>query len=208
MSKASGFTLTLTSMAKHIDHISHSEYLEIRRISSVCHFLTRKATVQLVCSFVLSRLDYCNSSLIDITSGQMYRLQKNQNHATKVVFRKSKHEHVIPLLKKLHWLPVKERILFKLATFALRIFDGTLPPYLSSCLSVYTPSRTLRFSSDEKTLSSAKWKLKGFRHRSFSVQAPLVWNNLPPHIRHSCSLSQFKTSLKTFLFNSAFSELP
>ncbi|WP_419585632.1 hypothetical protein, partial [Thiolapillus sp.] len=166
------------------------------------------ATVPLMCSFVLSRLDYCNSLLIDITSDQMYRLQKIQNHAAKVLLRKSKHEHVTPLLKKLHWLPVKERILFKIATFAFRFFDGTLPPYLSSCLSVYTPSRTLRSSSDEKTLSCAKWKLKGFGHRSFSVQAPLVWNSLPPHIRHSCSLSQFKTSLKTFLFTSAFSELP
>ena len=60
----------------------------------------------------------------------------------------------------------------------------------------------------KKTLSCAKWKLKGFGHRSFSVQAPLVWNSLPPHVRHSCFLSQFKTSLKTFLFTSAFSELP
>ena len=101
------------SMAKHIDHIRHSAYLEIRRISSVRHLLTRKATVQLMCSFVLSRLDYCNSSLIDITSDQMYHLQKIQNQAAKVVFRKSKHEHVTPLLKKLHWLPVKERILLK-----------------------------------------------------------------------------------------------
>ena len=138
----------------------------------------------------------------------MYRLQKLQNYAAKVVFGKSKHEHVTPLLKKLHWLPVKEWILFNIATFAFRFFDGTLPPFLSSCLSVYTPSHTLRSSSDEKTLSSAKWKLNGFGHRSFSVQAPLVWNSLPPHIRHSCSLSQFKTSLKKFLFTSAFSELP
>ena len=60
----------------------------------------------------------------------------------------------------------------------------------------------------KKTLSCPKWKLTGFGHRSFSVQAPLVWNSLPPNIRHSSSLSQFKTSLKTFLFTSAFSELP
>ena len=94
------------------------------------------------------------------------------------------------------------------ASFAFRFFDGTLPPYLSSCLSVYTPSRTLRSSSDEKIYNSrARWKLKGFGRRSFSVQTPLVWNDPPPHIRHSSSLSQFKTSLKTFLFISAFSEL-
>ena len=49
------------SVAKHIDHISRSVYLEIRRISSVRHLLMRKATFQLMCSFVLSRLDYCNS---------------------------------------------------------------------------------------------------------------------------------------------------
>ena len=75
-------------MAKLTDHINRSAYLEIKRISSVRHLLTRKATVQLMCSFFLSRLDYCNSLLIDITSDQMYRLQKIQNHAAQVVFRK------------------------------------------------------------------------------------------------------------------------
>ena len=88
------------SMAKHIDHISRSVYLEIRRISSVRHLLMRKATFQLMCSFVLSRLDYRNSLLIDITSDQMSCFQRIQNHAAKVVFCKSKQEHVTPLLKK------------------------------------------------------------------------------------------------------------
>ena len=59
-----------------------SAYLEIRRISSVCHPLMRKATVQLMSSFIPSCLDYCNSSLTDITSDQMYGLKKkNLNHA-------------------------------------------------------------------------------------------------------------------------------
>ena len=129
-------TLTL---AKYIDHISRAAFIEIRRISSIRHLLTRKATVQLMCSFVLNRLDYCNSLLIDITSDQVYDLPKNQNHAAKVVFRKSRHECVKPLLKKIHWIPVKETILFKIDTFAFRFFGDTLLPYLSSCPSVYTP---------------------------------------------------------------------
>ena len=54
------------SMAKHIDHISRSVYFEIRRISSIRHLLTTKATAQLMCSLVLSRLDCCNSLLVDI----------------------------------------------------------------------------------------------------------------------------------------------
>ena len=60
---------------------------------------------------------------------------------------------------------MKERILFKIATFAFRFSDGTLPPYLSSCLSVYTPSRTIRFSSDLKI------KIK----KIFRVEIPGLW---------------------------------
>ena len=59
---------------------------------------------------------------------------------------------------------VKKRILLKIATFAFRFLGGTLPPYLSSCLSVYTLFRTLRSSSAEKKqqLFCVKRKLKGF----------------------------------------------
>ena len=108
---------TTLSMVKHTDHISHSAYhshleIRIRRVNSIRHLLTTKSTTQLMCSFVLSRLDCCNSLLIDIN-----RLQKVQNHAAKVVSHKSRHEHVRALLKALHWLPVKERIILKIATF-------------------------------------------------------------------------------------------
>ena len=74
MSKVSGFTLTLPCKA-YWPH-QCSAYLEIRRISSVCHLLTRKDTVLLMCSCVLSRLEYCNSLLINVNSDQMYRLRK------------------------------------------------------------------------------------------------------------------------------------
>ena len=83
-------------------------------------------------------------------------------------FRKGRHEHVRPLLKALHWLPVKERIILKTAAFAFLFFDGTLPPFLSpSCLSVHTPPRTLRFSP--KGLSGARWNLKGFAQTDRSL---------------------------------------
>ena len=57
---------------------------------------------------------------------------------------KSRHEHTGPLFKALHWLTIT------IAMFVFPFFDSTLPPYLSSCPSVYTPSRTLRSSSDGK----------------------------------------------------------
>ena len=86
------FDVTL-SVAKHIDHISLSVYLETRRNSSVHHLLTRKAIVQLMCSFILSCLDYCilyslTSLLIKFTVIKLTALKKVQNHAAKVVFHK------------------------------------------------------------------------------------------------------------------------
>ena len=92
------------SVVKHIYHISRLAILEIRRIRSVRHLLTTKATAQLMCSFVLSRWDYCTSLLIDINRDQMYRMQNVQTNAAKAVFRKSRHEHVRPLIKALHGL--------------------------------------------------------------------------------------------------------
>ena len=131
---------TMLSMVKRTDHIHRSVYLEVRRISSIRHLLAIKATAQLMCSIVLSYLDYCKSLLIDITSDQAYHIQEIQNHAAEVVFRKTRDQHIKPLFEKLHWLPVRERTLFKKTTFAFRFSYGILPPHLSSCLSVYTLS--------------------------------------------------------------------
>ena len=66
------------------------------------------------------------------------------------------------------------------SVFYIFIFNDTLPLYLSSCLSAYTPSCTLCSSSDDKTLSCASWDLKGFGYRSFSVQKlPLSGTTFP-----------------------------
>ena len=59
------YTDATLSMVKHIDNISRSADM-IRKISSICHLLTLKATTQLMSSFNLSRFDNCKSLLIDI----------------------------------------------------------------------------------------------------------------------------------------------
>ena len=113
-------------------------------------------------SFVLSRLDYCQSLLIGSNCDQMYRLKEVHNQAAKGLFHKYRHEHVRPLIKAVHWLPVKERIIFEIVSFVSYFFDGTLPPYLSSFISMQTSSHTLRFSSDfKKSVSCARWELNG-----------------------------------------------
>ena len=190
-------------MCGHISSVCRSACLGLRRIGSLRPFLTVEAAAELARSRILSRIDYCSSLLAGITSEQIAGLQKVQNHRARLTFRKKRHDHVTPLLKKLHWLPVSERIVFKLATLSFCYFDGTLPPYHSCCLCSYSYSRSLR-SSSQKILTVPRVNLKSALARSFRYQAPLVWNSGPLKIHFCSSSSFFKSRLKTHLFLSAF----
>ena len=158
----------------------------------------------MVITKVLSRIDYCNSIYYGITDEQLHRLQRIQNAAARLVLAKKKRDHITPLLQQLHWLPVKARCRYKLATLAYRFFDGSLAPSLAENLQQYTPSRNLR-SAKDKLLKTPRYNLKTAGGRSFAVAAPKIWNTLPPEIRHADSLASFKSKLKTHLFKSFLS---
>ena len=191
------------SMKNQVSNLCRVTYLEMRRIALMRPYLSQKATAQLVVSFIFSRLDYCNSILAGLPSCLTDRLQKIQNNAARLVLQKSKRDHVTPMLRQLHWLPIIYRPKFKLAVLAYRFFDGSLPPYLSSLLTQYKPVRNLR-SASEMLLEVPRRKLKSYGERSFSYQAPVVWNALPSQVRSAPSLVSFKSILKTHYFIQAF----
>ena len=101
--------------------------------------------------------------------------------------------------KKLHWLPISERIKYKVACMCFSAISGSGPAYLSELLHVYTPSRTLRSSSDTRMLKIQQYKRKTHCFRTFSCFGPHTWNSLPQDLR----LAQ-PPKLKTFLFSQYF----
>jgi len=118
--------------------------------------------------------------------------------------KKRKRDHITPLLKQLHWLPIHFRIQYKLAVLAFRFFDNSLPAYLSCSLSLREPTRTLRSSSETRLLVTRTTSLKSTEVRAFSSSAPKVWNSLPSDIRTLQTLSLFRSRQKTYLFKLAF----
>jgi len=190
------------SMKEQVTKICQSAYWEIRKIASIRRFLTCEATKTLVVSLVISRLDYCNILLAGLPQNLLDKIQKVLNSAARLVFKASKRDHISPLLNSLHWLPVKQRIQYKLGITCFNIISGTAPPYLSSLIQLYTPSRSLRSSSDARILCIPHHNKKTLGHRAFSHAGPVFWNSLPYTLRHSQSLLQFKSSLKTYLFQS------
>ena len=187
------------SVELHTKNVCRSAYFELRRISTIRHLLSADSTKTLVSAFVLSRLDYCNS-LLSGCPKHLEKLQKVQNSAARLVLKAHKRDHVSPLLRTLHWLPIQARIEYKLSTLCHSFFSDTAPVYLSDLLRVYSPSRQLGSSSDSRTLSIPH--IKTFGHCSFSHATPSVWNSLPHEIGHIQSTIAFRTALKTHLFKS------
>ena len=104
------------------------------------------------------------------------------------------------LRKELHWLPVKQCIIFKILLFTYKALTALAPQYITDFLAQYKrPPRALR-SSDKKLLQVPHLKLKTYKGRSFSYIAPFLWNQLPDAI----SLAIFQSNLKTHLFDQVF----
>ena len=187
----------------HVSHICRSAYAALRQISSIRQSLTLQATKTLVCSLVLSRLDYANALLSDCPLESLNRLQKVQNSAARLVLKLRKTDHITPALKQLHWLPIQSRIKYKLCLHCHNFFVGSSPSFISELLSVYKPSRSLRSSNDQYTLVEPRTNKK-VGDRAFSHSAPKHWNSLPLHIRSMTSTPAFKKALKTHLFREYF----
>ena len=187
------------TMNEHIDNVCRSMFSTIRSISLNRDFLTIDVTTKLMISLVLSKLDYCNSLLAGLPDFQINKLQRVQNIAAKIIFRKRKYDHVTPLFFELHWLPVKERIDFKISTICYKTFNNCSPIYISSLIEKPTRMREMRSSNDTTLLKVPPKKLKTYGERSFSFYGPKLWNSIPREIRESPTLEIFKKIFKTLL---------
>jgi hypothetical protein len=184
---------------KHISTICRSSFFQIRQLRQIRSSLDKNSAIILANSLVHSKIDYCNSLLFDLPHASILRLQRVQNSLARVVCNASKRQaHSIDLLKTLHWLPISERIKFKIAVLTFKVLQHGQPSYLADLISFYKPSRTLR-SSDSLLLAVPDIRTAMGR-RSFSYAAPTVWNALPLHIRSSPSISSFSCKLKTHYF--------
>ena len=102
-----GFTLDChLTMNAHVTNIARTCYFELRRLASICRFLTSTATATLVSVVVMSRIDYYNSLLFGSTHDVTFHLQRIQNYAARVILRLPKSSNITTHLKSLHWLPV------------------------------------------------------------------------------------------------------
>ena len=109
---------------------------DVANVCKACYFHIRVLRHQslpddvariVACSIVGSRLDYCNSLFVGMTDCNFKKLQHVQNTLARVALRAGKFEHITPALIKLHWLPVKQRVLYKQALITFNVLRHNNP---------------------------------------------------------------------------------
>ena len=158
-----------------------------------------ETTKSLVHAFITSKVDYCNSLKYGAPKYLLLRLQRVLNCAARIVFKSNKYDHITPLLKELHWLPIEQRIKFKILVIIFKALNKLAPNYITDLLIPYKPSRSLR-SSTKNLLTKPVFNLKSNSGRSFVLAAAVLWNDLPQSIKDSQSVETFKQKLKSHLF--------
>ena len=194
----------LLNMDEFVNTICHSVGFHLYNIWRIRDCLDMKTAEKVIHAVVSSKLDYCNSLLYGLSKLSLQKLQRIQNRAARILFKESKYSHITPLLMQLHWLPVEQRIIYKVLLIMYKSLNNLAPNYLANLFQQYMPPRSLR-SIKKCLLHVPASRLKSFGDRSLMVYGPKIWNDLPQDLRQQTSVGTFKVKLKTYLFTCAFS---
>ena len=189
------------SFTDQINSLSKSCHFHIRDIRRIRHLLPLSAAIALANSLVSSKLDYCNSLYNGISQANLNKIQRIQNTLARVVTNTSKFEHITPILKKLQWLPIEQRIDYKLCLLTYKTLQIQQPTYLYNSLSF--PSHSLSTRSSDSSVLSIPYVHLWVKGPFLSL---LQDSGTPSHLTpvNSLSVSTFRSKLKTHLFKLAF----
>ena len=146
-------------MKAHIRQISRNALYHLHNIGKVRQYLHTSVTEQLFTMLVMLRIDYCNALLAGLPQSSLVPLQRVQNCAARVLTGTRKSAHITPVLMKLHWLPVKFRVMYKLCILVCKCLNGIGHEYLVDLLHTSSSSRTTRLSCDQTRLQCVNTRL-------------------------------------------------
>ena len=182
------------SCDKQVNEVVKSCFMTIRNISSIKHFLGYDQKRMLVSSLVLSKLDYCNSMYIGTHSNNLRKLQSVQNSAARLIFGCQSNASISFMFNELHWLPLKNRILYKHCLYVHKCLYQEAPYDLMS--SLHTADSFIRTAKLKSTYTPQSM----YGNKAFSVCAPRAWNSMPYNLRVESNILKFKKLLKTWLY--------
>ena len=186
------------SFDNHVAKVCRAYYYHLCDWRQIHKFLSVETAILLANDMVSSRLDYCNSLLYGVSKPNIAKLQRVQNALCRIIFRLDKMSHVTPFLKKLHWLPMQHRVLFKYNHLVFKAVNFSQTPYLSTLI------RSSSLTHGNRLSVSSTHPKKHIGTSDFAVAAPDEWNKLPKTVRSRQTIDSFRSQLKTYFFRLAY----
>ena len=181
-------------MDKHINHITSHCYKILKDIGRISKCLDRSHLERLVHAVISSRIDYCNSLFMNLDKENMFKLQKVQNAAARLILGRRKRDSATEALKQLHWLNVDARVTFKILLLVYKILKGLCSQDFGLQYKGFNGR-----PDDYLILQTPVFKT-AYGKRVFAYHGTRLWNALPTNVRAEDDVEKFKKSIKTLLF--------
>ena len=182
------------NLKKHVNTIISHCYKLLKDIGRVRNIISNEDTEMLVHAVISSRIDYCNSLFFNMPKENVFKLQKVQNAAARLVRRKRKREPISATLVELHWLNVESRIIFKMILIVFKAVRGLCSENLKISYKQYNCRPNDFLMLETRSVRTV------YGTRTFEYAGPRLWNALPLEMRTLESIDTFKKQLKTLLF--------
>ena len=151
----------------------------MRRVRAIRRSIPTSAAIQLINSFIIYTVDYCNSLLAGQPAYQLQRVQSILNFAGRLICGSGKYDHVTPLLRdKLHWLRVLQRVQYTCCLMVYKARQGSVPAYIADFYIRVQTTECCSSLRSEKQRQTLRSKIDQFGESLFSVAGSSAWNSV------------------------------
>ena len=191
----------------HANAVLRSCFHQLRQLRTIRSSLTTETTVTLVHAFIASHIDNCNTLLYGASARVRSKFQSALNASARLIYNRRLHDHITPTLRDhLHWLPIDQRINYKVALHAFKCLHSQSPSYLMDMLN---PAANTEHHYHLRSAARGNLCVQTVRTHigslSFRYSAPAVWNKLPLALRDpNITDGAFRKQLKRHLFYLAY----
>ena len=123
-----------------------------RRIGIIRNLLSYNACSTIIHALISCRFYYCNSILYNVPRSKTDRLQRLLNQCARILTKSSRREHITPVLKKIHWLKIQDRIIYKMLMITYKSYYNMAPPYLCELINKKESHVNTRLGTDHHQL--------------------------------------------------------
>ena len=188
------------TLQRHVNKVASLCFYHIGRLQQVCKLLRPSVTTTLVSAFVFNRVDYCNAILAGLPKTTIAPLQSAQNAAARLVPQLGPRDHISNALCHMHWLPVHQRITYKLCLLMHLVHNDWAPAYMADSVTATAniSRRTRLRSASSLRYEQPRTRLK-LGERCFAFAGPAAWNSLPLYIKNNPTQTPSNGTSKIFI---------